>query len=97
MDALYHCFNEWKHIDSLLMGDKSTDSGRQLAVLRAIASQKADSLSAESTIREWETRFIQYFIRVLNDGMSISKMGPMVVESKLYLEKETPGTHFTIY
>jgi len=91
MDALYHCFNEWKDIDQHL-GATGTAGGRQLSVLRYIASQKSDSPSFESTIAEWETRFIKHFVRTLNSGEPINRLGSMEVESKLSMKKAKPGT-----
>ena len=95
MDALYHCFYEWKHSDRQLEAP-DTAGGRPLAVLRFMASQKGYYQSSASTIREWETRFIDLFVRTLNSGEPICRLGSMKVEANLSMENANPRTYLTI-
>ena len=94
MDAIYHCFDQWKHADACIEM-VGTHGGRQLSVLRFVASHGVSL--PPSTIGKWESRFMEHLVRTVNSGTSISDLGPMLIESRLSMRKTTLGTQRVLF
>ena len=85
MDAVFHCFDEWKNSDGHVTTPAVSGAagGRELSVLRYLAS--------ETRIRAWETRFMEQFVRIVNCGTSISALKITREEARFPLRSANLG------